>query len=617
MSDSIEDRRDTARGWLGSDSARRTLTTATIANVRQWLDRPAYREAWPALLALIEARNTAELTRLFWEQIPFGTGGRRGPMADLGSATINRRTIAESARGLADYVRQATGVSRPRAVISFDTRLRSPEFAQLTAAVLAAADFDVFLYPAARATPQLSFSVRHLNCHCGVMISASHNPPADNGFKAYWSHGGQVLPPHDKGIIDAVDAIDEIPLGDYAESVAAGTIRLLDEAIDRVYVQSVVALTLSAARNVKLLYTPLHGVGETSIVPVLQQAGFAGLEIFEPQRAADGRFPNVPDQLPNPERTAVFGPAMDYAEDHGHDVIMASDPDADRLAVAVRTADGKYDCLSGNQLGALLVDYVLNQRKTRGDLTPDHFVLETLVTTPLISAIAKAYGVRAIRELPVGFKHIAAAMDRLGPDKLVIACEESVGYLAGEYCRDKDAAVAALWTAELAAELKANQRTLADQLRDLFRRFGFHREAQIAKTFPGPTGAAQIAGMIRKFREQPLTELGGAILERVRDYGRGEVRRIRDNRPIGKLDVPAGDLLMVDARADGITIELGMRPSGTEPKIKFYLFASAPATMAFSEAESRTLQVIKNLQQGLEDWIAARLTPRADDPNFD
>ncbi|MDZ4687642.1 MAG: phospho-sugar mutase [Planctomycetaceae bacterium] len=611
MTDALEPRRSAARTWLESDAARRALTPATIANVRHWLERPAYRDAWPALLALVEAKNTGELTRLFWEQIPFGTGGRRGPMAEIGSATINRRTIAESARGLADYVRQATGIARPRAVIAFDSRLRSVEFAQLTAAVLAAADFDVFLYPSARATPQLSFSVRHLECHCGVMISASHNPPADNGFKAYWSHGGQVLPPHDKGIIDGVNACDEIPLGDYKGAVASGAVKLLDDSIDHEYVNAVAALSLSSARDVKLLYTPLHGVGETSIVPVLRQAGFTGLEIFEPQRAQNGHFPNVPDHLPNPERTAVFGPAMDYAEVNGHDVIMASDPDADRLAVALRMPDGRYDCLNGNQLGALLTDYALKQRAARGELTREHYVLETLVTTPLIAAIAKSYGVQAIRDLPVGFKHVAAAMDRLGPDKLVIACEESVGYLAGQYCRDKDAAVAALWTAELTAELKAQGRTLNDQLDELHRRHGYHRESQIAKTFPGPTGAAQIAGLIKRFREHPITELGTATLERVRDYGRREIRRLRDNRVVGTLDVDAGDLLMVDARDDGVTIELGMRPSGTEPKIKFYLFASTSPTMPFPEAQSRTLRVMKNLQQALEAWIAGGVASSA------
>jgi phosphoglucomutase/phosphomannomutase len=504
---------------------------------------------------------------------------------------------------LADYVRQATGIAKPRAVISFDTRLRSKEFAELTAAVLAAADFEVFLYPTARATPQLSFSVRHLDCQCGVMISASHNPPADNGFKAYWSNGGQVLPPHDKGIIDRVNACDEIPLGDYAVAVASGAITLLDDRIDQAYVDAVAALSLSSARDVKILYTPLHGVGETSIVPVLKQVGFAGLEIFEPQRTQNGHFPNVPDHLPNPERAAVFGPAIELAEAEGHDVILASDPDADRLAIAVRTKEGRYDCLSGNQLGALLTDYALKQRTARDDLTPEHYVMETLVTTPLIAAIAKSYGVRVIRDLPVGFKHVAAGMDRLGADKLVIACEESVGYLGGEYCRDKDASVAALWVAELAANLKAQDRTLVEQLHDLFRKYGYHRESQIAKTIPGPTGAAQIAALIRRFREHPLTELGGATFERVRDYGRQEIRRVRDNRVIGRLDVNAGDLLMVDARTDGITVELGLRPSGTEPKIKFYLFAAAPATMPFGEAELRTLRVIKNLEQGLEEWI--------------
>ncbi len=602
MTETLETRRGTAQAWLDSDAARQ-LTPATRANVRRWLESSAYAEFWPRLLELIESGNEDELTRLFWERIPFGTGGRRGVMADLGSATINRRTIAESAWGLGQYVLQTRVATNdpavpPRVVIACDTRLRSDEFARLTATVFAAAGFQVFVYREPRATPQLSFSVRYLQCDCGVMLSASHNPPSDHGFKAYWSHGGQVLPPHDQGIIACVDAADEIPVADFDFACAQGQIAWVSADIDVAYVQAVARLSRSAARAIRVLYTPLHGVGEHSVLRVLKEVGFTDVDVFEPQRTLDGKFPNVPDHLPNPERTAVFGPATDLAEVEGHDLVLATDPDADRIAVAVRTREGRYACLSGNQLGALLTDYALSHRTgTSG------YVLETLVTTPMIAEIAKSYRVRVIDDLPVGFKYIGAAMDQLGAADLLFAAEESLGYLAGDYCRDKDAAVGALWCLELAAELKAQGKTLLDRLTELYRKHGWHRESQSSHICPGPAGAAKIAAIIRRFRESPPTHLGSARITRIRDYGRQEERSMPDHRVTERLSVNAGDLLFADVVRDGVEGQVGLRPSGTEPKIKCYFFVQAPATMPFRDGEHRSLDLLKELESGLDEWL--------------
>jgi phosphoglucomutase/phosphomannomutase len=599
MTTAYEDRRRAALAWLATDGAR-TLTPATIENVRRWLDHPVYADFWSALLDLIEARNVAELTRLFWERLPFGTGGRRGEMADLGSATINRRTIAESAWGLASYVRKTVPLDHPSAVVACDARLRSTEFARVTAAVFAAAGFQVWLYQDPRATPQLSFSVRHLGCLCGVMISASHNPPSDNGFKAYWSHGGQVLPPHDRGIIEQVDAAEEIPLADFDAAVAEGRIRWVGPEVDRAYIDAVACLSKSQARGIKTLYTPLHGVGESSVAAVLQTVGFTDVELYEPQRSLDGRFPNVPDQLPNPERAAVFGPAIDHAEQAGHDLILASDPDADRIAVAVRTREGRYACLTGNQVAALLADYALS-----GEPHASGYVLTTLVTTPLVTTIARSHGVRVVADLPVGFKHIGDVMERLGAAGLRFGAEESLGYLAGDYCRDKDAAVGALWLMELAATLKPSGRTLISQLHELYRRHGWHRESQVSHTCRGPTGAAEIAAMVRRFRETPPTELGPGRLVQIRDYGRQELRLMPGHQLAGRLEVQAGDLLIADLVADGLTAQVGLRPSGTEPKIKCYFFVQAPPTMPFQHAEERSLRCLKELEAALGEWLEA------------
>jgi len=616
-----------ALAWLDAAVRANELTEDTARNIQRWL-APAFREYHQPFLELIARRDAAELTRLFWTRIPFGTGGRRGAMAELGSATMNRRTIAESAHGLAVYVKRLTTIpsisetrpsdddeekpgfgNRPASdclalVIAYDTRLRSREFAEVTASVMAAHGFRVYFYPAPRATPQLSFSVRGLGCQCGVMISASHNPPDDNGFKAYWSHGGQVLPPHDRGIIECVDAADDIPSENFAATVATGRIVMLGDDIDRQYLEAVCAQSLSSDRSIRALYTPLHGVGESSVYRVLRLAGFEGVEIFEPQRSQDGRFPNVPDHLPNPERPAAFGPAIEAAKAGGYDVVLASDPDADRIAVAVRQPDGSFACLTGNQLAALLTDYALAQRRALGTLSPEHYVLETLVTTPLVETIARSYGVDVVSELPVGFKTMAAVVEERGAERFVFATEESIGYMAGDYCRDKDAALGALWTLELAALLKRRGQTLCDRLRELYRQYGVHLEAQVSREFPGPTGVTRIAALIRRFREQPPARWGDVPLHQVRDYGRHEVRSLPDNSATAALAVSAGDLLLFDGAGGGLRLTVALRPSGTEPKIKFYIFVQAPPEADVDRSLERSQRLLNSAQLELQAWLA-------------
>lgn len=593
------------------------LMSAAGQNLTRWLSEPYYSEYRTKLLTLIEQSAFDELNRLFWERIPFGTGGRRGPMSELGSATINARTIAESAQGLAVYVRQfvtlsahSSGQRKLRAVVARDTRHRSSEFARLTASILAANGFEVFYFPEPRATPELSFAVRDLQCDTGVMISASHNPPSDNGFKAYWNTGGQVLPPHDAGIIACVDACREIPTLEFEQAVSTGQIVLLVDtgsapAVDRAYLQAVLSLSVSSARKVKALYTPMHGVGESSIYRVLQGAGFEGVELFEPQRIQDGSFPNVPDHLPNPERPQALQPAIEYARQHGHALVLASDPDADRLAIAVRTTGDQFVCLTGNQLGALLADFVLSRRAAQGTLSPSHYVVETLVTTPMLQAIAKAFGVRAISDLLVGFKYIAAAMDEHGPDKFVFAAEESVGYLAGEYCRDKDACVAALFGLELASELQLQGKTLVDRLDELYVEHGYYHETQFVQVCPGPEGNAQITRMMRALREKAPTKLGSVVFATARDFLRHEVRSLPSNTMTSQLPYPSGDLLILEGTSGPCRVSLAGRPSGTEPKIKFYLFTNCSTELPLEEAKAAARKCLSELESGLKQWLVS------------
>jgi phosphoglucomutase len=584
------------------------LARTSVENVRRWLTEPQYEPYRPAIHTLVEAGDWERLDLLFYEVIPFGTGGRRGLMADLGSATINPRTIAESAHGLASYLKSQKGGEGGTAVVAYDTRNRSAEFARLTATTLAANGLTVHFFPEHRSTPELSFAVRRLKCDVGVMISASHNPPADNGFKAYWSSGGQVLPPHDKGIIDHVYAAKEIPTLDFDAAVKDGRIVLLGDEIDRDYIEAVRALSLSSVRDVKIIFTPLHGVGETNVYAALAAAEFRDVEILQSQRQPDGNFPHVPDHFPNPERPQVFDAALARAKETGADLVMASDPDSDRIGVAVKDSDGEYRILSGNQVGALCVDYVLRKRAELGTLTERSYVIETMVTTPLIAAIARARKVRCIDNLLVGFKYIGQTMDREGPEHFVFGAEESLGYLAGEYARDKDAAVGALFIAELAAELKAERKTLLDRLNELYIEHGYYLESQRSETCPGPTGKQQIEAIMAAFRSNPPAELAGVTLAEARDYKAHEIRSLPDNRTMAALPEPSGDLLFLDSAPGAFRCSIAVRPSGTEPKIKFYFFASADVVDAdeLATVKQRTNEQLAALQDALSAWVRSQ-----------
>ena len=581
------------------------LSASGAENLNRWLTEPQYEKYARRLLELIDGDEFAKLDTLFWEVIRFGTGGRRGLMGELGSATINERTIAESAHGLAVYLKKQNEGSHLRAVVACDTRLRSLEFAKLTATTLAVHGLKVFYFETYRSTPELSFAVRHLNCAAGVMISASHNPPTDNGFKAYWSTGGQVLPPHDEGIIDGVYQAGEIPSVDFKQALADGAIEFVGDEVDRAYVDAVTELSLSTARDVSAVYSPLHGVGETSVSRVLSEAGFTGVEIFEPHRKPDGNFPNVPDQSPNPEHPQIFEPIVACAGQSGADLILASDPDADRLGVCVKDRHGQFVPLSGNRLGALLADYVLRKRTAASSISAEHYVIETLVTTPLIAAIAVAHGVRAIDDLLVGFKYIGQAIDHQGPQKFVFAAEESLGYLAGSYCRDKDAAIAALYILELAAELRNDAKTLLDRLDELYLVHGYFVESQSSEVCKGARGKEQIEGLMQTFREAPPYELAEIPLARVRDYGWHEVRALPDNLKIEELPQPDGDLLFFDSADGKDRFSVAVRPSGTEPKIKFYFFAQAGCDDpdSLGELKTRLDQALRAVQQAFSAWV--------------
>ncbi|MEM9701775.1 MAG: phospho-sugar mutase [Planctomycetota bacterium] len=605
---------------LSAAVERGELSAGAAENAAKALADPHRSNSQAAIQALIDAGDWAELDALYFEIIPFGTGGRRGRMSDHGTATMNPRTVAESADGLARYLAEqfpekAAKRGGLKAVVAHDTRNRSEEFARLTATTLAARGVRTFVFRGYRSTPELSFAVRRLGCDAGVVISASHNPPSDNGFKAYWNNGAQVLPPHDRGIIDAVYASGEIPTLDFDDGVDDCLIEVIGEQVDSAYTSAVADLSLSSNRDVSAVFTSLHGVGVTNVFNVLDRAGFRGVELLDSQRNPDGNFPTVDANFPNPERIEVYGPAIERAKEIDADLVLATDPDSDRLGVCARIrpddgADGEYVHISGNRVGSLICDHVLRKRSQQGTLPTGGYVVETLVTTRLIGAIAKAAGVRVIDDLLVGFKYIGQTMDQQGPDEFVFGTEESLGYLAGQYARDKDAAIAALYVMELAASLKGSGKTLHDRLDELFIEHGYHTEGQVSERLPGSGGREITAKLMAAFRSSPPTALGGVALSKVNDYGEHEVRSLPANQRIEALPQPDGNLLIFEGGSDtGPAVRVAVRPSGTEPKVKFYTFATAPVSdaEALPGVKTATDAVQSAVQGDLSAWVAETL----------
>ncbi|SIN93175.1 phosphoglucomutase/phosphomannomutase [Singulisphaera sp. GP187] len=585
------------------------VSASAAANIRRWLTEPPFEKYRPRLLEDIEAGRWKTLDDAFYAVLEFGTGGRRGKMYPVGTNVLNERTMAESARGLADYIAKRQGADRPHScAIARDTRHNSPEFAQLCARVLAAAGFKVYLFSEPRSTPLLSFAVRHLKCDAGIMITASHNAPSDNGFKCYASNGGQVIPPDDEGIIDCVrEASDRaIPEKPFDEAIADGSIVLAGAEVDDGYIAAVVGESVSPARDLSIVYTPMHGVGETSVAAALTKAGFTQVNILASQRTPDGDFPNIPGHVSNPEIPKTLEASIAEAKATGADLVLGSDPDADRIGVAVPVSGdprGDWTTLDGNKIGALLAAFVMKQTKANGQLRADHYLVTTMVTTQMARALAQREGVRVEDDLLVGFKWIGQRIDEVGPAGFLFGFEESHGYLKGDHVRDKDAAVAALLFAELAATVKARKQTVLEYLDGLYHDVGHYAEKLINKTLEGREGATQIKTLMTAFRENPPKQLGGVELTEVYDYKLHEIRSVAGTEPPRPLPQPSGDLLIFLADEPGTRV--AVRPSGTEPKIKFYLFArtETSGTEPLERIKEKTFQRLDGISKAIEQYI--------------
>ncbi len=531
-----------------------------------WLQAPYDEETNKAVKQLFDSEQYTELTDSFYRDLEFGTGGLRGIMG-VGTNRMNKYTVGRATQGLANYL-AATYPGEPlKVAVSYDSRNNSKAFGQLVANVFSANGIHVYLFAELRPTPHLSFAVRHLGCQAGVMLTASHNPKEYNGYKAYWKDGGQLVAPHDENVITAVYAItdpSEINFGPIAENIT-----LLGAEMDETYLSQIAALSIrpdavAQQRDLKIVFSPIHGTGVTLVPPALERWGFNNIQVVEAQAQPDGNFPTV--VYPNPEEEEAMSMAVAEGKRIGADVIIATDPDADRVGAAVKNAQGEYQLLNGNQIGSLLVNYVLSSKKELGDLREGDYVVKTIVTTSLIADIAQAYGV-PYYDVLTGFKFIGELMTaKEGRGRFLTGGEESYGFLVGELVRDKDAVVSCTFIAEMAAYYKGQSKTLFDALLDLYVQYGLYKEKLISLTKKGKAGADEIKEMMARLRSNPPREIGGIQVAQIKDYQNSESLDLRTgNREV--IDLPKSDVLQF-ITVDGDVISA--RPSGTEPKIKFY-----------------------------------------------
>lgn len=552
-----------------SETAAEHLSANAIANINIWLSEPKYAQYKDELEAMIADEKWKQLEDSFFKVVEFGTGGRRGTTG-VGSNRINRVTIGESAQALCQYALDHDSAAAGKGVvIACDTRLSSPELSRYTAQVCAAMGFKTYLFDSFRATPELSYAVRHLKAAIGIVISASHNPPADNGFKAYWSDGGQLVSPHDKGVLAKAAEITEIKEVDYDQAVNEGTIVIIGQEVDEPYINAAVGQAESDARDVNIVYSPLHGAGQTNSLPVLRQAGFQNISVVEDQMVPDGNFPTVENNKANPEERVANDRAVAQMLAEEADIAITNDPDADRFGVMVRQGE-EVVYLSGNQSAALATDFALSKLQQKGVLTTKHYVVKTIVTTDLMTAIAEQYGATIYGNFLVGFKYIAELVyAKEATDEIfVMGAEESFGFMKSDYTRDKDGAAGALTLSEYAAELKRDGKTLFDRLLELYAEHGIYTERLDNVQSPGADGFERMKKVMANLRTDPPVQVGSHKVTAVLDYQALERRDLASDER-SKIDCINGDVVVLEFGDPRRRITI--RPSGTEPKMKFYV----------------------------------------------
>ena len=562
-----------------------------LEEYNKWLTDPTFDENTKKELEALKG-NDAEIEDRFYRSLEFGTGGLRG-VVGAGSNRMNYYTVGKATQGLANYIikngTQAKGVA-----IAFDCRRMSTEFSERTALILAANGIKAYLFDGLRPTPELSFALRHFGCTAGVVVTASHNPPEYNGYKVYWDDGAQITAPRDKEIIDEVNAVDfsEIKLISREEAEAKGLLQVIGKEVDDLYIAELKKLTLNPeivkeeGKKMKIVYTPLCGTGIVTVGRVLPELGYENLYIVEEQKGPDGNFPTL--EYPNPEDPKAFTLALKLAEEKDADLVLATDPDADRLGVYAKGSDGKYHSFTGNMSGMLICEYLLDQRKKKGILHADGVLVKTIVSTNMADKVAAAYNLE-LRECLTGFKYIGEQikfMEQSGKGHYEFGFEESYGCLVGTHARDKDAPVAVMMLCEAAAYYMHQGITLWDQMLNIYEKYGYFKESLRTLTFKGSEGAAKIKSMMDNIRNNPPKKLGNNTVIEFRDYDKNTVLDIATGK-VTETGLPKSNVLYFNMDDDAW---ICVRPSGTEPKIKFYIGVKGNS---FEDAEKKN-EVLTN-----------------------
>ena len=534
--------------------------------VAKWQQDPFGKETQENVNALLN--NPKALEDAFYTDLSFGTGGMRGIMG-VGTNRVNRYTFGRNTQGLSNYIKKCFPGKRAKVIIGYDCRHQSDTLAQTVADIFSANDIDVYLFSALRPTPEVSFAVRELGAQCGVILTASHNPPEYNGYKVYWEDGGQIVPPHDNAIIEEINAVD---FSDIQFAAKPEKITLIDKNIDEAFQNACVTngrLGDGDRSQLKVVFTSLHGTSITAIPAVLQKAGYTQVHIVEEQAEPDGNFPTV--DSPNPEEPAALEMALQKAEEVQADIVIGTDPDADRLGIAVRNHKGEMELLNGNQTMIVMTQFILDRVKR--EQNQDYFIGSTIVSTPMMSVLASHYDVDCKIGL-TGFKWIAKMIVDYPDEKFLGGGEESFGFMVGDFVRDKDAVTAALLACEVASTAMSNGESFFDQLLKAFKTFGLYQEKLISFVKKGKQGVLEIQQMMENLRKSPPEQIGGVRIKTIEDFKVG----IQYNCIDGKKEtiaLPKSDVLIFTTE-DGAKV--AVRPSGTEPKIKFYFSVNSPLT---------------------------------------
>ncbi len=547
-----------------------------LQKAQSWLDGQ-YDEATKKQVKYLMDNDMKELVESFYKDLEFGTGGLRGIMG-VGSNRMNIYTVGAATQGLANYLRKNFAGERIRVAIGHDSRNNSRMFAEHVADIFASNDFDVFLFDSLRPTPELSFAIRELKCHSGVVVTASHNPKEYNGYKAYWTDGSQVTAPHDKNIIAEVEKITSVDM--VLTGKNPGNITILDEKFDEIYLNKVHELSLSPEcvkkhHDMKIVYSPMHGAGVRLVPASLKKFGFTNVIMVKEQSVIDGNFPTV--ESPNPEERKTMSMAIDLAAKEGADLVLATDPDSDRIGVALRNKKGEYVLLNGNQTLVLLMSYQLTRWAELGKLDGNQYVVKTIVTSQMANAVAEHFGVKCYDCL-TGFKYIAKIIrENEGKAKYIGGGEESFGYLAGDYVRDKDGVSACSLAAEAAAwAMDTMGLTLYEWLQELYVKYGFYREGLVSVVRKGKEGAELIQKMMVDFRATPPKTILGSPVVKINDFLSLEQTDVKTGAKTPIVQDKSNVLQWFTE--DGTLVSV--RPSGTEPKIKFYFGVKAPLASA-------------------------------------